>query len=67
MNITDVDRCEDSGCHVSPITYAGTEKQISALVELSETCHQDIVVSAIGSVWCAFSGSEVIMSSFSNK
>jgi hypothetical protein len=46
LNIqVDVPRCEDTGCNSSiPIAYQATNRQLKALVEISEECTQKILV-----------------------
>ncbi len=41
---TNVGHCAEPGCYSRKINYNATGKQISALAELSQECHQSIVV-----------------------
>ncbi len=40
----DVGHCTDPGCYSRPITYSASMRQMAALAELSNTCHQSIKV-----------------------
>ena len=42
---TNVGHCTNPGCYSRNITYNATNRQIRALAELSQECHQLITVS----------------------
>jgi hypothetical protein len=44
---TDVGNCADPGCYTKAIKYNATMRQIVALAELSNECHQSIRVSSV--------------------
>jgi hypothetical protein len=44
---TDVGNCADPGCYSKAINYNATMRQIMALAELSNECHQSIRVSSV--------------------
>ena len=37
-----IEKCETEGCAVYEVNYNAPDQQIQALIELSDTCHQDI-------------------------
>jgi hypothetical protein len=44
MNLTDVAHCVEPGCDPHPITYQASEKQMKALIDLSQECSQSVSV-----------------------
>lgn len=50
----DVGHCADPGCYSRPINYNATARQMTALAELSNECHQSIRVYIYGYILLAF-------------
>ena len=47
MGLTDVGHCAEPGCDVHAIAYEASERQLNALISLSEQCFQEISVRTV--------------------
>ncbi len=54
MSLTEVAHCLDPGCDPHPITYRASEKQMNALIGLSQECSQSISVNILKLIQCFF-------------